>query len=66
MIIVTKPNVNEEQITTIKARVESFGLQTTVSRDRERTVVGVIGDAKRVSEDALSDLPSVERITHIS
>jgi len=66
MIIVTKPSVDEEQITTIKAKIEDFGLQTSVSPVSESTAIGVHGDAKQVPEGSFSDLPGVERIAPIS
>ena len=44
MIIVLRPDATEEQIGHIKERLEGIGLAVHISRGKERTVLGAIGD----------------------
>lgn len=66
MTIITKPNTNSEQIAIIQARVADFGLQTTVVRRSQNTVLCLIGDAKRLPDGVFSDLDFVEAVKFVS
>jgi 3-deoxy-7-phosphoheptulonate synthase len=62
-ILVLKPGATEEQLKHIIKKLESRGLQANVSKGTERTIIGVIGDTSRVSEDeenAIRVMPGVE------
>lgn len=65
MIIVLKPGASEEQIKHIIDRVEELGLQHTVSRGTERTIVGVIGEEDVVRIQPLEAFPGVERVMEV-
>jgi 3-deoxy-7-phosphoheptulonate synthase len=67
-IIVLKPGSNDEELRRILKKLESRGLRGNVSRGTERTIVGVIGDTSKVTEDeenSIRALPSVEDVMRI-
>lgn len=67
-IIVLSPEVTEEQIQNIVKRLEQLGFKTTLSKGAERTIIGVIGDTSKVSEDEeerFRVMPGVENIMRI-
>ncbi len=66
MIIIMKMNATQEQIDTVKMRVEELGLETHLSSGAERTIIGLIGDKNRVVEDNFIRLPGVERVMPVS
>jgi 3-deoxy-7-phosphoheptulonate synthase len=65
MIIVTRSDITEDELDRIREKVESYGLRTHVSRGAERTVVGCIGDERRLSGVPLQSLPGVEAVTPV-
>jgi 3-deoxy-7-phosphoheptulonate synthase len=62
VIIITKPGVTESQLDGIREAVERAGLQTHLSRGQHRTIVGCIGDERRLAEVGLATLPGVESV----
>ncbi len=67
-IIVLKPETAEEDIRHILKKLESKGLKAHVSQGTERTIIGVIGDTSKVTEDeedALRAMTGVENIVRI-
>jgi 3-deoxy-7-phosphoheptulonate synthase len=65
MIIITRPGVTESQLDGIREAVEKAGLQTHLSRGEHRTIVGCIGDERKLAEVGLSNLPGVESVIPI-
>lgn len=65
MIIVTRPRVTDEELDHIRERVESLGLRTHISRGEHRTIVGCIGDERKLEGAPLLSLPGVESVTPI-
>lgn len=68
-IIVLKPDTSEEDIRHIIKKLESKGLKGNVVQGTERTIVGVIGDTSKVTEDeedALKVMTGVENIVRIT
>jgi 3-deoxy-7-phosphoheptulonate synthase len=62
-ILVLKPGATEEQLKHIIKKLEGRGLQANVSKGTERTIIGVIGDTSKISEDeenAIRAMPGVE------
>ncbi|MFZ5906301.1 MAG: 3-deoxy-7-phosphoheptulonate synthase [Nitrospirota bacterium] len=62
-ILVLKPGATEEQLRHIIKKLEGRGLQANVSKGTERTIIGVIGDTSKISEDeenAIRVMPGVE------
>ncbi|GAB6184216.1 3-deoxy-7-phosphoheptulonate synthase [Thermodesulfovibrio hydrogeniphilus] len=67
-IIVLKPDATDEQIERIVKKLEAKGLKPHISRGTERTIIGVIGDTSKVTEDeenAIRAIPAVEEIVRI-
>ncbi len=67
-IIVLKPDTSEENIRHILKKLESKGLKTNVSQGTERTIIGVIGDTSKVTEeeeDAIRAITGVENVVRI-
>jgi len=67
-IIVLKPDATEEQIEKIVKKLESKGLKSHISKGTERTIIGVIGDTSKVTEDeenAIGAISGVEDVVRI-
>ncbi|HTR44929.1 MAG TPA: 3-deoxy-7-phosphoheptulonate synthase [Thermodesulfovibrionales bacterium] len=67
-IIVLKPGASEESLKHLVKKLESKGLSANISRGTERTIVGVIGDTSRVTEeeeDAIRAMADVENVMRI-
>lgn len=67
-IIVLQPDTSEEDVRHIVKKLESKGLKANVSQGTERTIIGVIGDTSRVTEDeedAIRAMTGVENIVRI-
>jgi len=65
MIIVLRPDATEEQIRHIKERLEGLGLAIHISKGKERTVLGAIGDERILQEQPLAAFPGVEKVVPI-
>jgi len=65
MIIITRPDVTEEQIEHIVSRINTWGLKTEVSRGELRVVIGVIGPEDKIREKPLAAFPGVESVTPV-
>src|SRR3954463_4984029 len=59
MIIITRPDISDDELDHIRERVESAGLHTHLSRGEHRTIIGCIGDERRLEELPLRSLPGV-------
>ena len=67
-IIVLKPEATEEALRHILKKLESRGLTAHVSKGTERTIIGVIGDTSRITEDeedAIRAMTGVENVMRI-
>ena len=65
MIIVMQPDAGEQEIAAVEARIRSHGLDVHVSRGTERTLIGAIGDERKLDPEMFDPLPGVERSMHI-
>ena len=68
-IIVLKPAADGNESQDIINKLESMGFETTLIKGKERTIIGVIGDTSRVSEDqemAIGAMPGIERVLRIT
>ncbi len=66
MIIIVKPNVNEERIQDLIRWIESQNLITHVSKGEYTTVLGVIGDTSKLDEDLIMGLDIVDTVKRVS
>ncbi|HET6514289.1 MAG TPA: 3-deoxy-7-phosphoheptulonate synthase [Thermodesulfovibrionales bacterium] len=67
-IIVLKPGASDDALKHLLKKLESKGLTANVSRGTERTIVGVIGDTSRITEeeeDAIRAMTGVENVMRI-
>ena len=66
MIIVMTPSATEENLMKVKQKIERAGLSYHLSKGESRTIVGVIGDKKRIGELEMNSLDGVEKTVHIT
>lgn len=67
-IIVLKADATEDNIRHIVKKLESKGLKSHVSQGTERTIIGVIGDTSKITEDeedAIKAAAGVENVVRI-
>lgn len=67
-IIVLKPKVKKKELQNIIKKLEDRGFQANISKGTERTVIGVIGDTSKVTDEESSSfevLPGVEKVHRI-
>ncbi|MBE0425391.1 MAG: 3-deoxy-7-phosphoheptulonate synthase [Nitrospirae bacterium] len=67
-IIVLKPGATEEDIKRIARKLERRGLKTNISKGTERTIIGVIGDTSKITEEeenSIKAMPGVEDVMRI-
>ncbi|KAF0184122.1 MAG: 3-deoxy-7-phosphoheptulonate synthase [Nitrospirae bacterium] len=67
-IIVLQPDTADEEIRHILKKLESKGLKAHVSQGTERTIIGVIGDTSKVTEEeeaAIRVMAGVENVVRI-
>ena len=66
MMIIMHTDATQQQITTVVGRVEDNGLQAHLIQGEERTVIGVVGDGRKIFKDQFLHLPGVDRVLPIS
>lgn len=62
MIIILKSGVSDEQIDHVIKRVEALGFHAHLSKGTYRTVIGVIGDERKLQTEPLAAIPGVEQV----
>ena len=65
MIIVMQPDAGDAEIAAVEARIRAHGLDVHISRGTERTLIGAIGDERKLDPEMFDPLPGVERSLHI-
>jgi 3-deoxy-7-phosphoheptulonate synthase len=55
----------DEQIEGVVKKIREFGLDANVSRGTERTVIGAIGDERKLDQELIDALPGVEQSMHV-
>jgi 3-deoxy-7-phosphoheptulonate synthase len=65
MIIVVRPNSTRAQIDHILERIAELGYKAHVSEGELRTIIGVIGDEKKLYSEPLAAIPGVEQVLAI-
>ncbi len=66
MMVIMKPQATEEDIDRVVENIREHGLTPHVSRGRERTVIGVVGDTRNVEPGTFRHLPGVADVVRIS
>lgn len=65
MIIILKQGVSTREIADVVARVEELGFRAHLSQGEERTIIGVIGDERRIDPAVFEVMPSVDHCVPI-
>jgi 3-deoxy-7-phosphoheptulonate synthase len=65
MIFVLKPGHSEQDLQHLIDRITEAGLTPHVSRGEERTIVGAIGDERKLSTLPVETLPGIEKVVPI-
>ncbi|MCL6555553.1 MAG: 3-deoxy-7-phosphoheptulonate synthase [Burkholderiales bacterium] len=65
MIVVMENGATEEQIEAVVRKIKEYGCDANVSRGTERTVIGAIGDERKIDQEAIDALPGVEYSMHV-
>lgn len=66
MIIVMSPNSTQEDLARVQERVEQAGLRCHLSTGEDRTIVGVIGDKKKIANLEMNMMDGVEKTVRIT
>ena len=66
MIIVMSANATEENIRRAEERVRNAGLRTHISKGDEVTIIGVIGDKKKIANLEMNMMDGVEKTVRIT
>ncbi len=66
MIIIMGSEVTDAEIGTVVKKLENAGLQANISRGIERTVIGAIGDERKLTPEMFTPLPGVESAMHVT
>lgn len=65
MIIVMDKSATELQIENVISKIKDKGLDASVSKGIEKTVIGAIGDERVLDPELLESLPGVQQALHI-
>ncbi len=65
MIIVMKPYATDKQIGAVVGRVEMMGFKTHLSQGEEVTIIGLIGDKRKIEPHVLELMDGVDKVVHI-
>ena len=66
MIIVMKPDATKENIQKVEERLQQVGLKAHLSTGEDCTIIGVIGDRKKIANLEVSMLKGVEKTVRIT
>ncbi len=65
MIIVMRMGASEAEISAVTRQIQALGFRSHLSQGEERTIIGLIGDERNVSQHSLELLSGVERVIPI-
>ena len=65
MIIVMQRQASEIDIAAVEAKIRSHGLDVHISRGIERTLIGAVGDERKLDPAMFDPMPGVEHSMHI-
>lgn len=65
MIVIMKISATENDIDAVVTRVQKEGMRTHLSAGEERTIIGLIGDERRIDRGALSRMDGVDRVVPV-
>ena len=65
MIIVMEREATDVQVAAVEAKIRTHGLEVHVSRGTERTLIGAIGDERKLDPEMFDTMEGVEKSMHI-
>ena len=65
MIIVMNNSATDEEISFVVSRIKEKGLDASISKGTEKTVIGAVGDERLLDPKLLDNLPGVEQALRI-
>src|SRR5450755_5161374 len=65
MIIVMQPEAGAAEIAAVEAKIRAHGLDVHISRGTERTLIGAVGDERKLDPEMFDSMPGVEKSMHI-
>ncbi len=65
MIIVMEKDASDVAIAAVEAKIRANGLEVHVSRGTERTLIGAIGDERKLDPEMFDTMDGVEKSMHI-
>jgi 3-deoxy-7-phosphoheptulonate synthase len=65
MIIVMQPEADAAAIAAVEAKIRAHGLDVHISRGTERTLIGAIGDERKLEPEMFETMQGVEKSMHI-
>ena len=65
MIIVMEKDAGDAQVAAVEAKIRAHGLDVHVSRGTERTLIGAIGDERKLDPEMFETMDGVEKSMHI-
>lgn len=66
MIIIMRPSATAAQTEAVAGRLRELGVGVHLSEGRERTIIGAVGDLRRLEPDDFQRLPGVERVLRVA
>jgi 3-deoxy-7-phosphoheptulonate synthase len=65
MIIVMEKDAGAVQVAAVEAKIRAHGLEVHVSRGTERTLIGAVGDERKLDPEMFDTMDGVEKSMHI-
>jgi len=66
MIVIMQPNAADSSIHAVISYIEEKGLTTHLSKGEEVTIIGIVGNKTKISEDNLASFHEVDRVVPVS
>ena len=61
MVVIMRPDATESDINTVVQTIKNLGMGVHISKGKERTLIGIIGDEREIDFDSIAALNGVER-----
>ena len=65
MIVILKEGATRAQMDNVVARIEQMGCEVELSQGEERTIIGIIGNGRRLEREQIERMEGVERTVPI-
>ncbi|MCM8772834.1 MAG: 3-deoxy-7-phosphoheptulonate synthase [Candidatus Omnitrophica bacterium] len=64
-LIIMRRDATEEEIKKVVEKIEKLGFKAHISKGTERTIIGIIGDTRGISDETFRILPGVSEVISI-